>query len=200
MRRHLLLVAAASLLGSLSVYAIGLPGPQGASSGGGGSGTASPYGAWTALDGIAPAGSTTFATLDARNGHRVLDCDDSTQESVIFEGSMHADYADGTITLTLTWAATSATTGDVTWAAQWERIDAGTLDIDADSFATAQTATDTTDGTSGATVATTITFTAAQADGISAGEPFRLLIYRDATDSGDDMTGDAELLRVTYEE
>jgi len=73
---------------------------------------------------------------------------------------------------------------------------AGGQDIDADGFATQQTATSTTNGTSGIVTRTTITLTQAQADSIAAGDTYRLRLERVATDGGDNMSGNAEVLRV----
>jgi hypothetical protein len=84
----------------------------------------------------------------------------------------------------------------VIWNAAFERMDTA-LDIDADSFATAiAAAAATVPGTSGFPKYTTISFTNAQADGIVAGEMYRLKITRDADNASDTAAGDAELLGV----
>lgn len=147
--------------------------------------------------------SANFATLDSRNGHPVLDFDAAADESAIWTDVLPRHYAGGGITVTLIWAATSATFGTCRWAVALERIDAGTLDIDADSFATAQTTGGTANGTSGATTYTTIAFTnGAQMDSLAAGEAFRIKVTRDAdgTSGTDDMTGDAELIGLEIKE
>jgi len=93
------------------------------------------------------------------------------------------------------WAgAQTATTGVIKWDVQFESI--GTdLDIDADSFAAAQSGSATVSGTSGIATLISITFTNAQADGITANDPFRLLITRD-TAVGSNHADDADLSRV----
>ena len=77
------------------------------------------------------------------------------------------------------------------------------LDIDADSFATANSAGGTAPGTSGQVIKVTTTHTTgAEMDSLAAGEAFRLKIRRDAdgTSGTDDITTDAENLRVVIKE
>jgi hypothetical protein len=148
---------------------------------------------------VAEAPSANFATLDTRNGHPVLDFDAGTDESTCFHGVLPADYAGGGINVDIYWTATSATSGDVVWNASIEAL-AG-LDIDADSFATAQAATGTANGTSGILTKTTIAISdGANMDSLAAGGLFRLKIARNADDGADTMTGDAEMLRVMVSE
>ena len=97
-------------------------------------------------------------------------------------------------------AATSATTGTVGWDVAFERIDASSLDIDADSFATAQTITAVTvPGTSGQVIKSSVAISnGANIDSLAAGEAFRVRVRRDV--ANDTATGDAELLRVVVRE
>jgi hypothetical protein len=143
--------------------------------------------------------ASNYATLDTRNGQAVLDFDAATDESAVFSGVLPRNYGGGGLTVTIHWAATSATTGDVIWQAAIERRN---TDMDADSFAAAQSsAATTTNGTSGIPNSSTITFTSgAQMDSLAAGEPFRLSINRDADNGSDTMTGDAEVLAVEIKE
>lgn len=144
--------------------------------------------------------ASNYATLNVRNQHPILEFDSATQETAIWTGIMPMYYAGGNIITRVTWAAVP-TTGTVGWDSTLERIDAGTLDIDADSFATAQTITAATvPGTSGVTSTTTVTATAGSTgtDSIAAGEPFRLRVRRDvATDTA---AGDAQVLIVELRE
>jgi len=145
--------------------------------------------------------TSNYATLDLRNLHPVLDFDASTDESAVFSGVLSRSYAGGGITVSLHWAASSATSGTCRWAVAIEAISG--LDIDADSFATANTAGGTANGTSGVETVTTIAFTdGAQMDSLAAGGAFRLKVTRDAdgTSGTDDMTGDAELIAVEIKE
>jgi hypothetical protein len=140
--------------------------------------------------------SSNFATLDTRNGHPVLDFDTTTQEAAIFTGVLPDDYAGGGLTVHVWCSLTSATTGTVGWLVSIERIDASSLDIDSDSFASAQTITATTvPGTSGHVLKMSVNISnGANMDSLAAGELFRIKIERDVTN--DTATGDAELLRV----
>lgn len=147
--------------------------------------------------------ASNFATLDTRNSHLVLDFDAATDESAVFRGILPVSYAGAGVNVKLIWCATSATSGTTRWAVAFERIPAGALDIDADSFATANTAGGTADATNGETTETTIAFAnGSEMDSLAAGEMFRLKVTRDAdgTSGTDDMTGDAELVAVVITE
>lgn len=145
--------------------------------------------------------ATNYATLDVRNQHPVLEFDTATQEGAVWTGKMPQHYGGGNIVARVTWMADTATTGTIGWDSTLEIIDAGTLDTDADSFATAQTITAATvSGTSGVTSETTVTHTAGAAgtDSIVAGSPFRYRLRRDV--ANDTATGDAQVLVVELRE
>jgi hypothetical protein len=150
------------------------------------------YSKFTALDNQPPSGN--YATFDTRNTIAVLDFDDTVQEEAIFVDIMPeaASLGSGLI-VRIIWAATTATTGNCRWGAQFMRLDSGT-DIDADSFDTAVETTTAAPGTSGQTTTTSITITTI--DSIIAGDAFRLKVYRDVTDGADTMVGDAEVIVV----
>lgn len=139
--------------------------------------------------------TSNYATLDSRNGHPVLDFDTTTQESAVWTRALPADYSGGGVTVNIWCSLTSATSGTVGWLVSLERIDASSLDIDSDSFATAQTVTAVTvPGTSGQVLKMSVNISnGANMDSLAAGELFRLKIARDVTN--DTATGDAELLR-----
>jgi hypothetical protein len=144
--------------------------------------------------------ASNYATLDTRNSHPVLDFDPSTDETAVFGDVLPRHYAGNGITVTVVWMATTGTTGNVIWQGSFERDDTG-LDLDADSFATAQSVTTAAPGTNGAPAYSAIAFTNAQIDSLAAGEAFRLKITRNASSGSDTMTGsDAELLRVEIKE
>ena len=160
-------------------------------SSGGGGGTKT-YSVFTPLSNQPPAVS--FATLDTRNSVAVLDFDDgATSEVAVFLGVMPEAASVGSgLKVRIHWAATSATSGNVEWAAQFERL---VTDIDADSFDTAVSVTTTTSATSGVPNITEISTT--YIDSVTGGDGFRLKIYRDSADTTNDtMVGDAELIAV----
>ena len=136
------------------------------------------------------------AAASSRNGHPILAFDDTTDESVIFHDTMSNDYSDDALTVDVDWVASAATTGDVGWDVAFERITPGGQDIDSDGFAAVQSGSSTTSGTSGIVTRTSIAFTQAQADAMTAGDAFRVSVTRD-TGVGSNMTGDAQVLRVS---
>lgn len=141
-----------------------------------------------------------YATVNVRNLHPMLEFDSATQETAIWTSQMPRHYGGGNITVNVTWAAVP-TSGTVGWDVTFERVDAGTLDIDADSFATAQTITAATvSGTSGITSMTSVTATAGSTgtDSVAAGEVFRLRLRRDV--ANDTAAGDAQVLSVEVRE
>lgn len=164
----------------------------GGSGGGGGSpGGTKTLARFTASDNQPPASG--FATLDTRNSVLVLDFDDATVERAVFVCTI----PDGAVLTSgllvrIYWMATSATSGNVRWRAEWE---ADGTDLDADSFDTATEANGAANGTSGIETITEITCTTI--DSLAAGDRFRLRISRVGTDgTNDTMSGDAELTLV----
>lgn len=141
--------------------------------------------------------ATAFATLDTRNSIAVLDFDAATDEAAIFSGVIpdYANLASG-LKIRLAWMATTATSGNVRWAAQLMRCN---TDLDADSFDTSTFVTSAANGTSGIVTVAEITTTAL--DSLAVGDTFRIRIYRDADDATNDtMTGDAELIAVEVQQ
>lgn len=147
---------------------------------------------FTALDNQPPASG--FATLDTRNSIAVLDFDDTVSESGVFVGIMpeNASLASG-IDVRLHWIATTGTTGICRWGVQFEEM---ISDLDIDSFdTTVAEGGSTTNATNGVPTVTEIRCTGI--DSITAGDLFRILVYRDATDTvNDTLSGDAELLAI----
>jgi hypothetical protein len=143
--------------------------------------------------------TTNYATLDTRNSHPVLDFDDTTAESSVFTGLL-VGYAGGGITVTVGFSMTSAITNTCGWTVEIERIGDQVLDIDADSFATAQTITAVTvPGTSGFVDVVSVNISnGANMDSVADGEQFRLRLTRNV--SVDTAAGDAELHWVKVSE
>lgn len=147
--------------------------------------------------------ASAFMTLDTRNSHPVLDADGSTDEEAVWTLNLPSTYASGGLSVDVYVAFTSATSGSARLQGAFERIDASTLDIDADSFAAFQSVGVTAPGTSGQVVKGTITFTdGAQMDSVAAGELCRFKLRRDAdgTSGTDDITTDMEVLKVVIRE
>jgi hypothetical protein len=154
---------------------------------------------WTPASYEPPAAS--YATLDTRNSHPVLDFDAAADESAVFRGILPHAYQGGGLTVDLLWTTTSATSGNVIWEVSIERIGVNVLDIDGDSFATAIAATAAVDATIGEVIETSISFSdGAAMDSLVAGEMFRLKVTRDANNGSDTAAGDAELLAVVLTE
>lgn len=156
---------------------------------------------FTALSNQRP--SSAFATNITRNSHAALAFDGSTDEEAIFAHTLPSNYAGGGLTIETFWSFTTATSGSLRVQTSIERIDLSSLDIDADSFATANSAGGTAPATSGQVIKVTTTHASgAEMDSLAAGEPYRLKIRRDAdgTSGTDDITTDAELLRVVVKE
>lgn len=131
------------------------------------------------------------ATLDERNRHLVLDFDaGATPEKAVFTGYVPTTYSAGGIIGALGFTSVSIT-GDFDWEVELERV-GSVLDIDADSFGTAVAVNGTSaTATSGKVMAITFTFTsAAQLDGLAAGEMFRARVSRRG--DTDTATGDGE--------
>jgi hypothetical protein len=176
----------------------GLPAWGTDSTGGGGGGPGQTLGFFNMADNVAPA--TSFATWDTRNNRLVLVFTDSADLDAVFPGWLSRGYSGNGITLTLVTSAV-ATSNNIVWEACWERIDAGGLDTDSDSFATCKSATAAVNATSGVTTYTTIAFTnGAEIDNLAAGEAYRLKIRRVGTNGSDNATGNAELHRVEVRE
>lgn len=153
---------------------------------------------FTALFNEPPAAN--FAAFDVRNSQPHLAFDAATDEAAVFSSVMPDHYGAGGINVVLLWRATSATSGNVVWTVAVERQDDEVLDTDADSFATAISATAATPATSGMIQYTTIALSNAQIDGLLKNERFRLRITRDADHASDTMAGDAELVHVYVRE
>lgn len=138
---------------------------------------------------------TAFATPDRLKDSDVLDFDASSNELALFHLFMLRAYGGGGITITVGVSATSATTGDMSWAIFLKSISDNADNIKLKNFAAPNfnTAVDAP-ATVGNVRFFTITFTdGVDMDSIAAGEPFDLLLMRDAQDgTNDDMAGDGE--------
>jgi hypothetical protein len=140
--------------------------------------------------------TSNYATLDRRNNRYVLDFDQSTSESALFEGVMPNQYALGGLDVVLVWSGTGVTSGNVKWTVAFERDDDEGLDTDSDSFASGVSATDASAGTDGELHYTTVSFAAGEIDGLQPGEAFRMKVTRTISGVSGNMAADAELHRL----
>jgi hypothetical protein len=143
--------------------------------------------------------SSSFATIDTRNGHPVLDFDDTVSEAAVFTGILSNSYSGTGLTVKVAYSATSATSGTIGWTVEIERVGDSQLDIDSDSFASAQTITAVTvPGTAGFVDVVSVNISnGANMDSLAAGEQYRIRIKRDV--ANDNAAGDAELHWVSVE-
>lgn len=147
--------------------------------------------------------SSSYATLDLRNGHPVLDFDGASDESAVFTGVLPANYDGGGVTVDVYWTCDDAGNGssdDVDIDIAFERMAAADLDIDGDSFAAVNSDDGTlTPTTTGVIAKSTVTFTdGADMDSVAAGEVFRIKVTRDGTNDAED--GDINVLAVVITE
>lgn len=121
--------------------------------------------------------------------------DASSEEWLVWQFRMPDDYASTPIAK-LQWLAASATSGAVVWDVRISATSPGdSQDVDAQDFASANTATTTVPGTAGYLAETSITLT--NADSLAAGDFVVVRVARTAADGSDTATGDAELLAVS---
>ena len=146
--------------------------------------------------GYAP--SSNYATPDRRaTDVPCVDFDDTTAETYYYLSKLPDTYAGGGLTFKLTFAMTSATSGDVQFDLAFERFN---TDLDSTSFSAATAGTQTVSATNGTPVVCTIIVTdGANMDSIAAGEMFRFSVTRN-TGGSDTATGDAELIGISHEE
>lgn len=142
--------------------------------------------------------ASNFPQLLLSNRRPALAFDASTDETCYWSGVAPAGLT-GAITVVITYAMASATSGTVGFQAQLEAItDGDTTDTDAaTSFDTVNNSASTTvPGTAGYIDQISITMT--NADSLAAADYFRLSLNRDADGSAitDSATGDAYVLAV----
>jgi hypothetical protein len=141
--------------------------------------------------------SSAFAQLTKSNERPVVAFDAATDENVYWSGIAPQGLA-GAVTVVVTYAMASATTGAVRFQAALEAItDGDAVDTDAtSSFDTDNSAGASVPGTAGYIDQLSISMT--NADSIAAGDYFRLRLRRDAdgTSGTDDASGDCLVLAV----
>lgn len=148
-----------------------------------------------ALSGVPPTANA--ASFGLRNNQPLWEFDGSAAEQMVFSDVMPQAYDGGGVSVFL-WVTVDGTGGDLDFDVEFER---GTgQDIDADSFAAAQSTDGTAvPGTSGVRVQIEIAFTdGAQMDSVVAGDPFRIRVTRQGGD--DTNNDDAQMLEIEIRE
>jgi len=147
------------------------------------------------------------ATKDIRQGTatntNLLDFDATTNELAVFPFLMPNNYDGGGITVTVGVTASTATTGDMSWAIFPKSVSDDVDDLDVKNFGSPNFNTSvTTASASGKVKYFDIAFTdGSDMDNIAAGELFFLMLMRDAQDAtNDDMSGDGEFVFLAIKE
>lgn len=137
--------------------------------------------------------------IKTRNGHRCIGFDAAAAaESITHVVRIPTGYASGSnATLTVFFMATSATSGNVRWQVEVERLASAGQDLDADGFATAVTVDQATSGTSGILSGAAFTLSNSNLDTCAAGDLLRIKLTRLGSHANDTMTGDAEFVYFT---
>lgn len=150
---------------------------------------------WNAEDGVlTPADAPTLVT---RNERELLAYTDSGGSSdAYFTGVIPRNYVpEFPLRVKIWWVAATATTGDVRWNTGFEKLGPG-QNVDATTFGTLKAKNETCAPVNGDITVSTFNFDQAEADSIAPGNPFRLVVRRQRGATGDNMTGDAQVLRV----
>jgi hypothetical protein len=131
------------------------------------------------------------ATTGIRNSMRMLEFDQTTQESAIFLSVVPSGIClNSGITARLFWTST-ATTNNVLWSIAFEKM---ITDLDVNSFDTATSATSTANSVAG-TFSTGI-IACTTIDSIRGGDPYRLCVTRAAANGSDTVAADAQLMLI----
>ena len=106
-------------------------------------------------------------------------------------------YGSGNVTVTVWWYAANATSGDVVWGAALAAItpDTDSQDIEGDSLATENTATDSHLGTTSKRLQS-VAITVSNLDSLASGDDVALRVRRVGSSGSDTMSNDAILTRV----
>ncbi|UCE60478.1 MAG: hypothetical protein JSU63_01770 [Phycisphaerales bacterium] len=136
--------------------------------------------------------------VDVVQNRPFLAFDDTTVETAVSKAvAVPGQYAGGTLKASIGYMMASATSGKIDLEVSVEAVtDGDSIDLDsASSFDTANTVNATVPATAG--YVDVLTVTLANADGVAAGDMFRIKLERDADDGTDDTaTGDARVLWV----
>jgi hypothetical protein len=155
---------------------------------------------FTPKDAVLPAGTGCFST--GINKHPLIAFPDasSPDNAIFFEGVMGKDWGESFITVDVYWVS-PAIVGDVVWFVAWERDSAlpFSANLAVDSYAAEKAIVSPAPPVFGQIRKASLVFTQAEADGLSAGDPFRLRVRRDGGALLDTLVGNALLFRVDTE-
>ena len=150
----------------------------------------------TAAGAIVPTASGAAQTqvYGTNHSYYVLDFDASSDEAAFWQWTMPDSYDNGSIDITYYWEA-GATSGDATFCFQAKGLSANSAeDIDS-AMSSAVCETDTAQANANDLASATETNATSN---FTAGEYVTFKVFRDV-DNGDDMTGDARLVKVKIE-
>lgn len=160
-------------------------------------------------DGISPPGTSALSVsaYGVRNGHPCQEYpaseEDSTQDDscdFVFAVPQGYDNANN-IVIQIVWSAEGATSGNVVWIIEAEVYGPAAIDLDSDSFDTAQTVTTATSGTDGNTVTSTFTLPSSSVDGAGNADLLRLRVTRNSNEALDTLAVRAQVYMIlVYEE
>jgi len=139
-----------------------------------------------------------FASLDTRGDFAMLDFDDTVDETGQFHAILPSHYSGGNLVAVVTWTSTSAITGNALLRVEAVRLASGdnldTLPAAGDS----ENLTLTAPAASGnLVISETASLTVSS---LASGDILMLVLTRLATDAGDTLVGDVELLAVEIRE
>lgn len=166
-----------------------------------GAGGTKTYEVFTALDNHPPV--TDFAVFDTRgltNTLGVLEFDGLVRKYATFVGKIPESASFNNLKVALDWCfagtATEPEPSSIVWGVRWESLT--TTSLDAESFSTGVTSgrVDTIGVVGGIPQSTTITCPYSSVDGLTAGLPFKLQVYRDAASLDDEAGPNLELFCV----
>jgi hypothetical protein len=127
-----------------------------------------------------------------------IDFAQAADSDILIASAMDAKYDGGTINVDIYWFAGVAIVGDVRWEVSFVNQTGGNLVTRA--FAGPQFVVTTVPGVINTIVQSTVAFTQVQADGIAAGDPYRVRIRRAGAAGTDTMADTAQVIAATMVE
>jgi hypothetical protein len=142
--------------------------------------------------------ATDFASVDLRGEFVVLDFDAATNEVAQFHAIVPSHYSGGDLTAVLTWASSTATSGNARLKVELTRLGTG-VNLDAlpapDGSAELAVSAPSTSGDLAVDSADPVAVS-----GLTPGDTLRVAVTRLATDAADTMAGDLELVSLELRE